>query len=114
MRVSIDDLAPTGGENTDARLAKTGNISYEGSSDSPSEINLVGTKVDDALQSLDKALDRSLLGPGRVLRVVHGKGTGALKNAVSGALKGDPRVLAFGPAPLNEGGAGVTIVELKE
>jgi DNA mismatch repair protein MutS2 len=114
MRVPVDDLAPAASGNSDARPARTGNISYKGSSDSPTEINLVGVKVEDALQSLDKALDRSLLGPGRFLRVVHGKGTGALKNAVSGALKGDPRVLAFGPAPLNEGGAGVTIVELKE
>jgi DNA mismatch repair protein MutS2 len=114
MRVPVDDLAPAGFENKVSGPVKTGNISYEGSSDSPSEINLVGTRVDDALQSLDKALDRSMLGPGRVLRVVHGKGTGVLKKAVSGALKADPRVLAFGPAPLNEGGAGVTIVELKE
>ena len=114
MKVSVDDLAPAGDENTAAGPVGTGKISYDGSSDAPLEINLVGVKVDDALHSLDKALDRSLLGPGRILRVVHGKGTGALKKAVSGALKGDPRVLAFGPAPLNEGGAGVTIVELKD
>ena len=115
MRVPVDDLAPAGGEGFDtADQVIKGGVSFEGSSDAPSEINLVGTRVDDALQSLDKALDRSLLGPGRILRVVHGKGTGALKKAVSGALKGDPRVVAFGPAPLNEGGAGVTIVELKD
>ena len=114
MRVPVNDLAPAGGKNAEAGPVNVGSVSYEGNSDAPSEINLVGTRVEDALQSLDKALDRSLFGPGRVLRVVHGKGTGALKKAVSEALKGDPRVLAFGPAPLNEGGAGVTIVELKE
>ncbi|MCJ7499897.1 Smr/MutS family protein, partial [bacterium] len=63
---------------------------------------------------LDKALDNSLLGSDRFLRIVHGKGTGALKRAINSALKGDPRVSNFGPAPLDQGGAGATIVELKE
>ena len=89
-------------------------VSYEGSGEVPSEVNLIGTTVDDALQSLDRFLDQSLLGPGRSLRVVHGKGTGALKRAISKALEGDPRVSSFGPAPLDQGGAGVTIVELKD
>ena len=115
MRVPTGDLAPverseTGGHDRSA----AGNVSYEGSSETPSEVNLIGTRVDDALLSLDKALDRSMFGPGRYLRIVHGKGTGALKRAINTALKGDPRVSSFGPAPLNEGGAGVTIVELKE
>jgi len=89
-------------------------VSYEVSGEAPSEINLIGTSVDDALQSLDRVLDLSLLKSGRSLRIVHGKGTGALKRAIANALEGDPRVSAFGPAPLNQGGAGVTIVELKE
>ncbi len=116
MRVPSNDLALSGRpeERTGKGSVSAGVVSYNGSQETPTEINLIGTRVDDALQSLDRALDRSLLGPGRLLRVVHGKGTGALKKAIGEALKGDPRVSAFGPAPLNEGGAGVTIVELKE
>jgi DNA mismatch repair protein MutS2 len=115
MRVPIGDLVPVGRAETrgDGR-STAGNVSYEGLGEVLSEINLIGTTVPDALESLDRALDRSLLGSDRHLRVVHGKGTGALKKAINSALKDDPRVSAFGPAPLNEGGAGVTIVELKE
>lgn len=115
MRVPTQDLAPVaGGQAKEDARNKAGNVSYEGSAEVPSEVNLIGSTVDEALQSLDKVLDRSLLGPDRSLRIVHGKGTGALKRAINNALKSDPRVSAFGPAPLNQGGAGVTIVELKE
>jgi DNA mismatch repair protein MutS2 len=114
MRVPTKDLsAVDGGQTTEVERIKEGKVSYEGSEEVPSEINLIGTTVEDALQMLDKILDRSLLGPDRSLRIVHGKGTGALKKAINKALKDDPRVSTFGPAPLNEGGAGVTIVELK-
>ena len=116
MKVPTGDLSPVEGRETGKKgeLAEAVTVSYEGSGGTPSEINLIGTTVDDALQTLDKALDNSLLGSDSSLRIVHGKGTGALKRAIGQALKGDPRVSAFGPAPLNQGGAGVTIVELKE
>jgi DNA mismatch repair protein MutS2 len=114
MRVPIHDLsAVDGGQAAEAGRVRERNVSYEGSEEVPSEINLIGTTVEDALQMLDKILDRSLLGSDRSLRIVHGKGTGALQRAINKALKDDPRVSTFGPAPLSEGGAGVTIVELK-
>ncbi len=114
MRVSTEDLSPVeGGKIQVSDRPGARSVSYEVSGEAPSEINLIGTSVDDALQSLDRVLDLSLLKSGRSLRIVHGKGTGALKRAIANALKGDPRVSAFGPAPLNQGGAGVTIVELK-
>jgi len=115
MRVPKEDLSPVDGPGSkgDGRPVP-GSVSYEGSGEVLSEINLVGITVDNALDSLDKVLDRSLLGSGRFLRIVHGKGTGTLKKAINNALKDDPRVSAFGPAPLNQGGAGVTIVELKD
>ncbi len=115
MRVPIQDLsAVEGGQTSEAGRIKKRSVSYEGGEDVPSEINLIGATVEDALQVLDKILDRSLLGPDRSLRIVHGKGTGALQRAINKALRNDSRVSTFGPAPLNQGGAGVTIVELKE
>ncbi|MDF1535894.1 MAG: endonuclease MutS2 [bacterium] len=87
--------------------------SYHGSTEVPSEINLLGKTVDEALESVDRLLDLLSMDPDRSIRIVHGKGTGALKRAISDALKKDPRVSSFGPAPLNQGGAGVTVVELK-
>ena len=115
MRVSTQYLSPVESPGQKRQNRREGtNVSFKGSGHFPSEINLIGTTVDDALQSLDKALDNSLLGSDRFLRIVHGKGTGALKRAINSALKGDPRVSNFGPAPLDQGGAGATIVELKE
>lgn len=115
MRVPTGDLSPVGGgQAKKIGRIKVGSVSYEGSKEVPSEINLIGTTVSDALEALDKVLDRSILGSNRSIRIVHGKGTGALKMAINNALKDDPRVSAFGPAPSAQGGAGVTIVELKE
>ncbi len=115
MRVAVENLAPVGGSGArGVAPARPGSVTYEGDAQVPSEINLLGRTVDQALESIDRFLDRSLLGPDRTLRIIHGKGTGALKRAVNRALREDPRVSAFGPAPPEQGGAGVTIVELKE
>jgi DNA mismatch repair protein MutS2 len=89
-------------------------VAYEGEADVPLEINLLGCSVEEALQSVDTVLDRSLLGSTRELRIVHGKGTGALRQAIMSALRDDQRVRRYQSAPLNEGGAGVTVVELKD
>ena len=47
------------------------------------------------------------------LRIIHGKGTGALREMVQRLLQHDPRVARFGLAPANQGGSGVTVVELR-
>lgn len=76
------------------------------------EIDLRGMVSDDAISAVDRAIDDAVLADLPALRVIHGKGTGALRAAVSDALKGDSRVASFRLAPPNEGGTGVTIVEL--
>ncbi|GBE14809.1 MAG TPA: endonuclease MutS2 [Proteobacteria bacterium] len=88
-------------------------VGYEGEGGLPVELNLLGFTVEDALESVDKVLDRSLMEPGYQLRIVHGKGSGALRKAITASLRDDPRVLKFGVAPREAGGAGVTVVELK-
>ena len=95
-------------------MDRTGTVGYEGSTDFPVELNLLGFTVEEALESMDRVLDRSVLEPATRLRIIHGKGTGALRRAIVGSLRDDPRVLRFGSAPLEAGGAGVTVVELKE
>jgi DNA mismatch repair protein MutS2 len=77
-------------------------------------INLVGLTVDEALPRVDKLLDDAALADRRQVRVIHGFGAGTLRRAVAGLLDGHPHVAAFRPAAANEGGGGVTIVELKE
>jgi DNA mismatch repair protein MutS2 len=78
------------------------------------EIVLIGVTVDDALDRLEKFLDTALLGDERRLRVVHGHGTGKLRDAVRAFFRQHPLVARVAPAPDNEGGQGATIVELKE
>jgi len=77
------------------------------------EISLIGLRVSDAEPLLLKALDDAVLADLPYLRVVHGKGTGALRQFVHELLSADPRVKRFGFAPSNQGGSGVTVVEFK-
>jgi DNA mismatch repair protein MutS2 len=77
------------------------------------EISLIGLRVSEAEPLLVKALDDAVLGDLPYLRVVHGKGTGALRQVVHEVLAGDVRVKRFSFAPPNQGGPGVTVVEFK-
>lgn len=77
------------------------------------EINLLGKTVDEALSVLDKYLDDAYLSHLTSVRVVHGKGTGALRNGVHKYLKGLRYVKSFRLGEFGEGDAGVTIVEFK-
>ena len=78
------------------------------------EINLIGDTVDEALPRLDKYLDDAYLAHLGQVRVVHGKGTGALKNAVHRHLKTLKYVKSFRLGVFGEGDTGVTIVEFKD
>jgi len=77
------------------------------------EISLIGLRVAEAEPLLVKALDDAVLADLPYLRVVHGKGTGALRQFVHDVLSADPRVKRFGFAPPNQGGHGVTLVEFR-
>ena len=76
-----------------------------------SEISLIGLRVSEAEPLLVKALDDAILADLPYLRVIHGKGTGALRQLVHDVLSADLRVKHFGFAPSNQGGHGVTLVE---
>lgn len=78
------------------------------------EINLLGKTVDEALPELDKYLDDAYLAHLPSVRVVHGKGTGALRNAVQNHLKRVKYVKSYRLGEYGEGDAGVTIVTFKE
>ena len=81
---------------------------------SSSELLLVGNTVDQALDRLEKFLDESLLGEQRTVRLIHGFGTGRLKEAVVDYLHKHPLVTSVRTASPQEGGGGVTIAELKD
>ncbi len=77
------------------------------------EVHLRGMTVEEALAALTKHLDDAVLAGLDRVRVVHGKGTGILRKAVHEYLETQPLVRSFNLAPQREGGAGVTIVELR-
>jgi len=78
-----------------------------------SEINVIGQNVDEACFSIDKYLDNCVLSGLPSIRIVHGKGTGALRTGIHKFLKSHPHVKSFRIGTFGEGEMGVTIVELK-
>ena len=81
--------------------------------DLPSEVNLIGMRVDEALPVLERFLDGAAVKGGCEIRVIHGIGTGALMKAVRGYLKGHTHVKDFRRGERHEGGDGVTVVTMK-
>ena len=77
------------------------------------EINLIGKTVDEALMELDKYLDDAYLAHLKTVRIVHGKGTGALRKAVQNHLKKQKYVKSYHLGEFGEGDAGVTIAEFE-
>jgi len=80
----------------------------------PADLNVIGCTVDEALRRAERFLDESLLGDQRIVRFIHGYGTGQLKRALTSFLQGHPLVQRVDSAPPEQGGGGVTVVELKE
>jgi DNA mismatch repair protein MutS2 len=78
------------------------------------DLNVIGCTVDEAISRAERFLDESLMTDRRVVRFIHGYGTGQLKRALTGFLQQHPLVARFATAPPEQGGGGVTVVELKE
>jgi DNA mismatch repair protein MutS2 len=78
------------------------------------EINVIGTNSEEAVGRVERFLDDASGNDLRTLRIIHGYGTGALRRSIAEFLRSHPFVATFGPAPDNQGGGGVTVVELKE
>jgi DNA mismatch repair protein MutS2 len=76
------------------------------------ELNLIGQRVDDALDESDKFLDRALLEGKQAVRIIHGFGTGTLRKAIREHLRKHPAVKSWRPGAENEGGDGATVAVL--
>ena len=79
----------------------------------PPEINLIGQRVEPALAELDVYIDRALLSARREVRVIHGHGSGKLRQAVREHLRGHRGVAGLREGEPNEGGNGATVVSLR-
>lgn len=108
--VLIEDAAP--GSKKYAK-AGAGKLKMSKSASVSTEINLIGKTVDEAIALLDKYLDDAYLAHLPSVRIVHGKGTGALRSAVQSHLKRQSYIKSFHLGEFGEGDAGVTIAEFK-
>ncbi|HET7434520.1 MAG TPA: endonuclease MutS2 [Thermoanaerobaculia bacterium] len=129
MTVDVRDLAPVGGaagaparRDSDRKPAGEGarrsNVRASSTSSADTvapiaaELNLIGQRVDDALEESDRFLDRALLEGKQAVRIIHGFGTGTLRKAVRDYLRKHPAVKSWRPGDDNEGGDGATVAVL--
>jgi DNA mismatch repair protein MutS2 len=117
MQVSVDGLEGVAEQDiakSPAKSPATRTSTWSGPDfDASSEVDLRGMRADEALARLRPALDAAIQAALPVLRIIHGKGTGALREVVEDELQGDRRVASFRPGGLGEGGTGVTVAELR-
>lgn len=114
MTVDVRDLAPLGrAASGERRAGKTTAASSSDVAEVSAELNLIGQRVDDALEESDKFLDRALLEGKQAVRIIHGFGTGALRKAIREHLRKHPAVRSWRPGGENEGGDGATVAVLE-
>ncbi|HTR03813.1 MAG TPA: Smr/MutS family protein, partial [Thermoanaerobaculia bacterium] len=122
LRVRRGELEPAGAVN---RKPGTGNR-RDGASGSrfpipdsrdstgpTAEVNVIGQRVDEAIDAVEKALDQALVSGASNLRVIHGHGTGRLRDGLREHFRGNASVASMRPGGKNEGGNGATILELR-
>jgi DNA mismatch repair protein MutS2 len=113
MRASVRDLRVIAGAPAVAGSVKV-HFDLQPRETSVTDLNVIGCTVDEAISRAERFLDESLLTDQRTVRLIHGYGTGQLKRALAGFLQQHPLVARFDQAPPEQGGGGVTVVELKD
>jgi DNA mismatch repair protein MutS2 len=113
LRASLDEVRVLGqGAPAPARVNVS--VQVQQRDVSPTELNVIGCTVDEAVSRADKFLDEAVLAELRTVRIIHGHGTGQLRRGLAEYLRDNPLVSSFAMAPPDQGGGGATIVELKE
>ncbi len=118
-RVDAGRLTKVGGPQSRGRVptrtpgkARRGEARTAAVSTARLRIDLRGQRVDEALSEVQRFVDEAVVGGVPSVEILHGKGTGALRQAIHQQLAGRPDVAAFGVAPADRGGDGVTVVDL--
>ncbi len=110
LEVPLADAAPARGKAAQPKRPSRQNIGGETTS---RELNIIGFRVDEALPILERFLNHFSVEGGGEVRIIHGKGTGALMRAVRDYLEGHPLVLEYRKGEPFEGGEGATVVKLR-
>jgi DNA mismatch repair protein MutS2 len=117
MQVSVDDVIEVLPETAAASSKLPKGTSYRPAPElAPvhQEINVIGQHAEEARDAVDEFLDRAVMATASRVRIVHGFGMGILRKTIQELLSSHPHVARFYPAPQQEGGAGATIVEIKD
>ncbi len=116
LRARVDELrvvTPAAVVNAQPARVRV-NVDLQPREGSLTELNVIGSHTDEAVARVEKFLDEALLSELKSVRIIHGYGTGQLRRAIGEFLRGHAYVSNFAAAPDNQGGGGVTVVELKE
>ena len=115
IRVRRSDLEPAPGGRAPARRADPRPTTPDSrpSTGPNAEINVIGQRLEEALEAVDRALDQALLSGASQLRVIHGHGTGRLRDGIRERFRDHGAVASLKSADRNEGGNGATILELR-
>jgi DNA mismatch repair protein MutS2 len=116
LRARVDELrvvTPAAAVNAQPGRVRV-NVELQPREGSLTELNVIGSHVEEAVARVEKFLDEALLSELKSVRIIHGYGTGQLRRGIAEFLRTHPFVANFAPAPDNQGGGGVTVVELKE
>jgi DNA mismatch repair protein MutS2 len=115
LRARVDELrvvTPAAAVTQPARVRV--NVELQPRDGALTELNVIGCSVDEAVGRVEKFLDDALVAEIRSVRLIHGYGTGQLRRGITAFLQSHPFVAHFSAAPDEQGGGGVTVVELKE
>src|SRR6266446_6863247 len=105
---------PRMGTGRSAKAGSRGVVAVPGKSGVPGELHLIGRTTDEARDLLEKYLDDAFLAGLPTVRIIHGKGTGALRRAVEDVLGGHPLIVEHRPGAASEGGGGATVATLAQ
>src|SRR5262249_51374937 len=112
LRAKVEELrivAPSAATGTHAARVRV-NIDLQPREGSQTELNVIGSHVDEAVARVEKFLDEAMLSELKSVRIIHGYGTGQLRRAIAEYLRAHAYVAHFASAPDNQGGGGVTVV----
>ncbi|MCW3778931.1 endonuclease MutS2 [Levilactobacillus namurensis] len=112
MKIATSDLEK-GADPAKSRKQPKATVQRTGSSGMSPTLDLRGHRYEEAMAEVDRYIDSALLAGYPSVTIIHGKGTGALRQGVTNYLKGNKRIKSFGFSPANAGGDGSTIVRFK-